>query len=273
MKKIYFGINGQFGDMIIQEPTLRKIINDNPNTKIVMGGHKKYFEILELYKDYHKNIIDFKCWDEYTPKTGWPSENDKKYIEENNFDMMYEVAPTHKEVDWVKHRHITEEMGNMFGVSNDTCDIQLPMLEGVKKEKGSVALAPISSDFYRTLGKENLSSIVSNLSDRGYTIYHLAGPNENDIKNTIKIQTSYVECVRKMLSTDFLITVDTGMNWVASAYNHPTIGLYSIMFNPHGGTTKNWQPVNKNAIYLEARWVNEININDILKAIKKMEEI
>ena len=41
MKKVYFGMNGQFGDIILQEPALRSFIEDNPETKIVLGCSKK----------------------------------------------------------------------------------------------------------------------------------------------------------------------------------------------------------------------------------------
>ena len=87
MKKIYFGINGQFGDIIIQEPTLRKIIKLNPDAEIYMGAYKKYFEILDVYRNYHENIKGFIEWERYTTryeKNGdghWPSEKDKKVIE------------------------------------------------------------------------------------------------------------------------------------------------------------------------------------------------
>ena len=64
--KIYFGINGQFGDIIIQEPCLRSIIEDNPHIKIIMGCNKRYAGALQLYKNYHSNIIDFIIWEGYT---------------------------------------------------------------------------------------------------------------------------------------------------------------------------------------------------------------
>ena len=92
MKKVYFGINGQFGDIVIQEPALRKFISDNPDTKIVLGCHKKYFPALSLYQGYHKNVIGFKSWDGYND---WPTESDKKYIEEQAFDHMFTTMPQH----------------------------------------------------------------------------------------------------------------------------------------------------------------------------------
>ena len=79
-----------------------------------------------------------------------------------------------------------------------------------------------------------------------------------------------------MLGTDFLISCDSGMPWVASAYNHPTIGLYSSAYNPMVETTKNWQPVNPNAVYLESNLANNISmyaiVDEINKKIKETQE-
>jgi ADP-heptose:LPS heptosyltransferase len=111
------------------------------------------------------------------------------------------------------------------------------------------------------------------LIKKGYKVYQLSGPGQPHIRNTTFVRGTYFESCKKMLSTDFLITCDSGMPWVASAYNHPMIGLYSAMYNPLVGTTKNWQPVNPNAVYLESYSANSIDLNLVLSEIdKKIEE-
>ena len=65
------------------------------------------------------------------------------------------------------------------------------------------------------------------------------------------------------------LSCDTGMAWVASGYQHPTVGLYAWGYNPVAGTSKNWQPTNPNADYLEAHSVNKISKQDIVAAIHK----
>ena len=90
MNKIYFGINGQFGDIVIQEPTLRHIVESNPDKKIVLGCYKKYKEILDLYEDYHPNVVERKIWDGYND---WPTLEDSKYIKSQNFEHIYKPMP------------------------------------------------------------------------------------------------------------------------------------------------------------------------------------
>ena len=38
--KVCLGIRGQFGDIVMQEPALRKFIKDNPETKITLAVSK-----------------------------------------------------------------------------------------------------------------------------------------------------------------------------------------------------------------------------------------
>ena len=54
-QKVCFGIRGQFGDIVMQEPGLRKFIKDNPDTKIVLAVSERYQQILPLFENYHEN--------------------------------------------------------------------------------------------------------------------------------------------------------------------------------------------------------------------------
>ena len=279
MKKIYFGINGQFGDIIIQEPTLRKIIKLNPDAEIYIGAYKKYFEILDVYRNYHENIKGFIEWERYTTryeKNGdgyWPSEKDKEIIEKIGFDKMYDVSPIN-DSEYVKHRHITEQFGKMFGIEIDDKKVNLNTPKNIIKENKSVAISLFPSDWktngIKSLRPEIVNSIVYFLKQKGYTIYHLSGPGEPNVKNTIKIEGNYIESVYKLLQTEFLITCDTGMAWVASAYNHPTLGMWAWGINGHASTADNWMPINPNATYMQARLANDINLYSIFDKIKEM---
>jgi len=275
-KKVYFGINGQFGDIIMQEPGLREFIEQNPDTKIILGCSKKYAQVLPLFYNYHENIIDYKFWDGYDD---WPTEEDARYIKEQNFDAMYpSKMPTHAQRDWPKYRHIVEETALMLGVEAKTRKISLNMPEGVVREPKTVALHLFSSKWPGgarsiTIGKQN--EIVKYLTSKGYKVYQLSGPDQPRIRNTTFVRGTYFESCKKMLGTDFLITCDSGMSWVASAYEHPTICLMSIAYHPADntfGTTESWQAVNDNAVYLEAEVADWIPMGKITDEIDKMME-
>ena len=269
-KKVYFGINGQFGDSIMQIPALEQFIKDNPETKIVFGMSKKYEQILPLFKNYHSNIIDYKIWEGYD---NWPTKSDLEYIRSQNFDAMFPCQiPKHVDPLFAKHRHINIETALMLGIKTDIVDIKLPYPEDIVKEPKTVALHLFSSKYpggIRSINIPKQNFIVNYLRKKGYKIYQLSGPDQPHIKNTTFFKGTYFESCMKMLTTDFLITCDSGMPWIASAYDHHMIGLYSWGYNPQVGTTRNWQPINKNSDIVEDFSANNIQISEIFKLIDK----
>lgn len=267
LKKVYFGINGQFGDIIIQEPSLRCFINNNPDTKIVLGCNSRYQEALELYRNYHPNIVGFKIWDGYN---NWPEKNDKKFIKEQDFDLIFNAQPKHTSQNWAKYVHQTVESGLMQGVVVSDTQIRLNKPPGIVKHEKTVAISlfPDWPNYsVKSLSIEDVTNIVQVVNRLGYKVVHLNGPNEPDIPNATKINGTYLDSVKNLLGTDLLITCDTGMSWVSSAYQHPTIGLYAWGYNPVSETSKNWQPTNPNADYLEARLAKNILKKEIVSLI------
>lgn len=267
MKRIYFGINGQFGDIIIQEPSLRKFINENPETKIVLGCNKKYSDILELYKDYHPNIERFKIWDGYD---NWPTKSDQEYIREQNFDYMFKSMPQHTTKNWVKTLHQVEESGLMQGIKVENTQISLPPPKDIIQHENAIAISLFPNYPHggiKAFTYEDITNIVAITKKMGFKILHLNGPNEPDIPGAKKINGSFLESVRNLLGTRSLLCCDTAMSWISSAYKHPTIGFYSWGYNPIAGTSANWQPTNPNATYLEAHTVRDIPKQRIVKNI------
>ena len=59
------------------------------------------------------------------------------------------------------------------------------------------------------------------------------------------------------------------MSWAASGFQHPTVGLYAWGYNPVAGTSKNWQPTNPNAVYLESKRASDIKPRDIIETVVK----
>tara|TARA_Y100000004_G_scaffold196258_1_gene265708 strand:- start:783 stop:1673 length:891 start_codon:yes stop_codon:yes gene_type:complete len=272
-KKVCFGIRGQYGDIIMQEPGLRKFIKDNPDTKIVLAASKRYEQILPLFENYHENIVEFKAFEGYDD---WPTDADKKYIEEQNFDAMFPPdIPLHEQNDWAKYRHIVEETALMIGVEASTNKIELKKPANVVKRPNTVAVHLFSSKWpggTRSISLKKQKLIVDYLIDKGYTVMQISAPHQPQVEGTIIEQGSYYDACINVLSCEFLVSCDSGMPWVASAYDHPTVGLFSSNYNTLVSTTKNWWPVNPNAIYLEAPTANIIQDDKIFEAIDQIIE-
>jgi len=267
--KVCFGMGGQYGDVIMQEPGLRKFIEDNPNTKITLAICDKYKDVLPLFYNYHENIVEYKVWEGYDD---WPTQRDLEYIESQNFDAMFPCEkPFHAQLDWARHRHIVTETAMMLGVEAETDDIQLKMPKEVTKEPKTVALHLFSSKYpggTRSISVKKQTKIVAHLNEMGYKVYQLSSPDQPHIEGTIFKHGTYYDACLRMLSTDLLISCDSGMAWVASAYNHPTVALFSYAYNQDIGTTVNWHPVNPNATYFESFLANDIPLENIFEQIE-----
>ena len=269
-EKVCFGIRGQFGDIVMQEPGLRKFIEENPETKIVFAVSEPYKDILPLFENYHENIVGFKVWEGYND---WPTEADQKYMEEESFDALFPPdIPLHAQPDWAQRRHITTETALMIGVTSGDTNIQLKMPADVVKEPKTVGLHLFSSKWpggARSVDVEKQAAIVDHVVAKGYKVYQLSAPDQPRIPNTTFSEGTYFDSCKRMLTTDLLITCDSGMPWIASAYDHPMVGLYSTAYNPLIETTKNWQPENPNAVYLEGTLANDIPLGVVLTEIDK----
>ena len=60
------------------------------------------------------------------------------------------------------------------------------------------------------------------------------------------------------------------MAWIASGYSFPTFGIYAYNYYPHVTTSKNWQPINPNAKYIEKDKISNITLDLVSEEIDKM---
>ena len=147
------------------------------------------------------------------------------------------------------------------------------MPENVKKESKTACIHMFSSKYpggVRSISIEKQTEITNYLIERGYKVYQLSAPHQPRIEGAIYKEGSYYDACIRMLSTDFLVSCDSGMLFVSSGYDHPTLGLFSTAYNPLVTTTKNWQPINPNATYMESYWADNLDINLITNELDNL---
>ena len=122
----------------------------------------------------------------------------------------------------------------------------------------------------RTFSVEKLNILVDRIHELGYKTILIGTDKEPKLNNTEVTNTSFFNAVKIMLSCKMLITADTAMSWIASAYNFPSIGYY----------TKNYIdmkidricshiPINPRGQALLADKIDEIPIDKIIQLIKE----
>jgi len=277
----FCGFNSlQFGDLVINTFAARVLKEKYPTSKLTFVINKDYKDIAPLFIN-HPHIDYIKILDK--GRDGF-NDIDKKWIKSQDFDLVFNPMQDHNHSDpWFLKRHQAAEICFMHRLADEKeCekfDNKLYLnkwFDIIPFTTKYIAFAPFPG-FYnknndKTLTIEKAQKIVYYLINLGFGVLQVGGLDELKLCQTLKIDRSdYFTSVKDMLACRFLICGDSGINWVASAYEFPTIGLYS---NKYYGDKfiKNIQPINQNAEYLDTDNVNNIPDKEIFAAIDKMIE-
>ena len=121
----------------------------------------------------------------------------------------------------------------------------------------------------KQLSPTRAQEVVELIRARGYQVLQLGLPTEHRLDNVTFIDRDFFGMVKDILGCKALVTTDSGPNWAASCYDHPTLGLYSHSYygKEH---VRAIQPLNPQAIYLDEVNVNLIPLHYIEAALDKL---
>jgi ADP-heptose:LPS heptosyltransferase len=270
MKKIIGFNQGQIGDLAINMIPCKSIKNMFPDCHLIFSINKKYSSAVPIF--YHNPLIDeIKIWDGYD---NWPTEEDKKWINENKIDIFFNPMQPVRDNEWFLKRHHTEEVCLMHGISPPN-DLQIKFnkyFDTFEKYKNCVAISPFTSaGSQRDIPYEIAEKIVNYIHSLGLETIQLGIQSHPQLPTTYKISGGTIfEDVKIALSCKFLITADTGINYLMSGYEHKVFGLYCYSCYPKRPPIKNRIPWNKNAIYLEDKNIIDIPLDLIYNTIVKL---
>ena len=269
MTIIIGGNQGQFGDLLMMTVVARAIKEKFPSSKYILGINKKYWDIEPLFR-FHPYIDKIIQWDGYD---NFPTQNDINLFNEIKPDIFLNPMSKHpNEHCWfnlVKHQTEAMCIQNGFSPPSDlSCYLNKYFLPNFKYSN-YVCIAPFTAWEKKNISNQKWQKIIDFIYSKGMKVLQIGATNEFKFKNTEKEDFNYFESVKAMLSCRMLITLDGGMNWVASAYQQKVLALMGFHYEGLE-TSKLYQPINKNAIYLESNRAENINDNLILKTIEIM---
>jgi len=269
MKAIGFN-QGQIGDLAMCMIPCRSLKEKFPEIKITFGINKKYESIAPMFLN--NNLIDdIHIWENYD---NWPSPNDEEFLSKNHFDLVFNPMPRMKNELWYLYHHHTQETCLMHDlIPPQNLQINLtPWFEKYSKYKNCVALTCFSSaGASRDIPKDIAEDIVNYIHSLGLETIQLGLSSHAKLKTTYPpISESIFEDVKVAYSCKFLITADTGMNWLMSGYQSKVLGLYGYSAYPFTAPLKNRAPVNPNAIYLISDYIQNISKETIRESILKL---
>jgi len=273
MQTTYIGFNqGQYGDLFIGLTAARVLKQDRPDSCLVYSVHKKYADCIDILK-LSKDIDEFIVWDGYE---NWPSESDKESVntllQSMKSERVYQFHPMqgHLITDWYNYWHQTEEFCIMHGLRRpigEELDFKLPKPQIDKEETITICTGRrIEEDGGinpKALTLDQIEVVKKFSADNKLKLIQIGGPEEEKIDGVEKFDGNYSESILKVLKSRLLVSCDTGMIWAASAFTHPTLGLYHFSYYEKAKNCLNWTPKNKNQITLLTRKMENMDLNDI----------
>ncbi len=264
----------RYGDLYMATVGVRCFKRIYPNAHFTFVINADYRECAPLFLD-HPDIDRIHILDR--DKDGF-NEVDWDWIRIQNFDHIFDPMQDHDRPDWYLFRHQALEAAYMHRIPIDGDDGKIVLNKWFKETDGLknyVALAPFPAWYQGSANRksftmEQAEGIVKYLKVKGYNVLQVGGPNEPQLSNVLKINSDYFNSVKNILGCRAFIGSDSGLTWCLSGYDFPVLGLYPS--DMHGGPNyvKNIQPINPNALYLDANTMKDIKIEDIYKAIDKL---
>lgn len=262
---------GQIGDLIINTIPCRLLKTIQPDLQIWMNINERYVGVIPLLEN-NPFIDGFQIWEGYD---NFPTRKDKEFLGTlTNNDLLLSPMPQHYHSTWYKLWHQGVEACFMNKLGDSIAHLNSPKCYlnkyfDVPDYSNTVALSVFGggNSPNKSLTVEKINKIAARIHAMGYKTIQLGGFNEPDIQDTPKTLSSYFESVQIMLGCKMLLTVDTGMSWVASGYNHPILGLYGNEY--YDGNSWAIQPVNPNAIYLQDKHCNTIENEVIYRGLEQ----
>lgn len=264
MKAIGFN-QGQYGDLCINLIACRAFKNKYPKSQLYFGINKRYMGLMPIFL-YNNLIDDIYVWENYD---NWPSKNDIQFIREQEFDIVFNTMP-HLEPGWQTQMHQTEKVCYAHGLNPPT-NLQIEFnhyfgtFEGMNNHI-AICHTGTTDNYKKGLSYRRVIEIAKLITSLGCKPLFF----QTKIENYDCFNDNFFNAIKAMLSCKMLITIDSAMSWIASGYKFPTLGLYNRNYYIEAGatTSKNWQPINPNATYIEDHDVNNIDLNLIKTAVK-----
>lgn len=269
VKKITFGHHGLNGDLLMNVPSFDVLKNLYPEAQLFMTVNNKYQNIIPLFYN-QPNIDGFFITDGYD---NFPTDLDKHNANAMQFDIFFNpMAPHLDGNDWFLRRHQVKDVAFSYNLPECSDKINLVKYwnDEPKLEK-TVAICPFGGygAKHKSMTNDQIYGLIDYFKAEGYDIIQLCNETnkQNHFSKIKNSNTSFIDSVKLLHRCEFLVTVDTAMCWIASAYNIPTVALYSHEYYTEN-YVKNIQPVNPNAKYLSENHISEINLDKTIESIK-----
>jgi len=259
----------QVGDLVMCSVAVRQFKKQYPVSHLTFSISQKYGHVNKLFEGL-AGVDAVHIWQ---GDGRWPTKEDISFLEEGKFDIAFNAFPEHTHPAWYNHLHYIEETCLMLGLQKPTnlqCSLgyvpkKLPNLD----KTITLSLFASGNQLKKTIRPDDMDKLVAAITEKyGYKCVQI-GSSDAPIAGAYQAQASSIyDAIDILTSSRLHITIDTAFSWIASAYKHPTVGLYGITY-PDMPQTRivSHNPVNPNAIYINKPSVKDVEVEEILLAI------
>lgn len=261
--RIYTGILGQIGDIVMFTPTVRRLKVLFPEASITFAISRKFDGMAPLltglpYVD-RVFLTDF-YFDKLTPQVarawqmGWPVDlrGDDEVAEQRRHEIVLETRPRSRRWPWWRHAHQVEECANMVGVPGPIdlqTEIAIPRDVEVPSEvAGKIIIHNDPSiDSTKAWPWASVRRLAELIGPEHIVLIGSPGPQVTGITD-LRGKTTLAQAAAAIRSCRCYVGIDSGPMWIAGSLQAPTVGLYGTSYIPAYGAI---QPRNPNATYLQ----------------------
>jgi ADP-heptose:LPS heptosyltransferase len=262
--RIYTGILGQIGDIIMFSATLRRLKELFPSSPITFAVSARYREAGELvaglpYVD--RLFVTGLYFEKLTPplfqpwERGWPVDlrGEDEVREQRRHDLVLETRPRHRRQCWWEYDHQVVETAHMVGVPGPIdlrTEIRIP--EGTVIPPEAAGKIVLHNDPAINATKawpwEYVEQFVRAVAPEQVVL--LGGPGPT-VPGTLDLRgrTTLSQAAAIIQKARCYVGIDSGLMCIAGSLHVPTVGLYGTSYIPAYGAI---QPQNPRAVYLQA---------------------
>lgn len=274
--KRYCGMHcGRFGDLYMATVAARALKAVDPEAHLTFTIGCDYREAAPLFLN-HPHIDRIRIL--HSTGAAGHDEMDKAWIAAQGFDLVFDPQADHQHWDpWWKKRPQPLEICHMHGIDPAAAGgakIEMARwFDPIPFDK-TVAFAPFPawyagldpSNNDKALSIERAQEVVDYLIGKGWQVLQVGAAAEPQLRGTTKLTTDYFGSVRRVLGCRAFIGGDTGMMWLMSGYDFPCLGIYAHRYYG-AANVRNIQPINPNAIYLDAPTIAEIELDRVRQSL------
>lgn len=261
--RIYTGVLGQIGDIVMFTPTVRRIKELFPRSEITFAVSSRYRAAGELvaglpYVD--RLFVTELYFEKLTPalfqpwERGWPVDfrGSDEVREQRRHDLVLETRPRHRRKPWWEYASMAAEMAHMVGVpgvTNLSPEIRIPVGISVPAEAQEKIVLHNDPciDTRKGWSWEHAGRFVQAFPPGSVVLIGHPGPELPGVLD-LRGRTSLVEAAALIGAARCFVGVESGPTCIAAALQAPTVGLFGTGYI---GDSSAAQPLNPQATYLQ----------------------